>query len=289
LRPPAIVFSYNGFQSPVNLAGEGARSGAQRSVRHFRLDRAWPPWFYLLLQTAYLGAVAAGSCWPRPAGTAIDFLLAVRRSGQGCSALHGWRTCCSSTRSSARAAPASPTPRPPRACCSACSATAPCRRMFGTVHNVWGIPRAAMWFNLAVSYVFLLFFRGLGHASPPVISVAHDHLLPELARSVRWTLRRTAPELRRPLHMRGLADPRLPGVRVRDRAACTGAKWPLTGGDHPAGRGGLADLFLLPGKPTAGTISAASSDGAWWLIAYLPTIAFVSYIGSNQVLAARTT
>ena len=35
-----IVFSFNGFQSPVNLAGEARNPGAQRAVRDARLDRA---------------------------------------------------------------------------------------------------------------------------------------------------------------------------------------------------------------------------------------------------------
>ena len=35
-----IVFSYNGFQSPVNLAGEARHPGPQRALRHFRLHRA---------------------------------------------------------------------------------------------------------------------------------------------------------------------------------------------------------------------------------------------------------
>jgi amino acid transporter len=44
-------------------------------------------------------------------------------------------------------------------------------KMFGRLHAVHGIPRMAMWFNLAVSFLFLFFFRGWGTLAA-VISVA---------------------------------------------------------------------------------------------------------------------
>src|SRR5690348_2673651 len=34
--------------------------------------------------------------------------------------------------------------------------------ILGRVHPKWGVPRPAMWVNLAVSFMFLFFFRGWG-------------------------------------------------------------------------------------------------------------------------------
>ena len=36
--------------------------------------------------------------------------------------------------------------------------------VFGRVHPRYGIPRPAMWFNLVVSFIFLFFFRGWGNS-----------------------------------------------------------------------------------------------------------------------------
>ncbi len=39
-------------------------------------------------------------------------------------------------------------------------------KILGRMHPKWGVPRPAMWFNLAVSFVFLLLLPRLGHAWP---------------------------------------------------------------------------------------------------------------------------
>ena len=74
--------------------------------------------------------------------------------------------------------------------------------IFGRVHPRFGIPRPAMWFNLLVSFTFLFFFRGWGKLAE-VISVATiiTYLIVPVSVAV---LRRTAPEVPRPLRMPGL-------------------------------------------------------------------------------------
>ena len=52
-----IVFSYNGFQSPVNLAGEARNPGRSIPLAIFG-SLALSTVVYLLLQIAFLGAVA---------------------------------------------------------------------------------------------------------------------------------------------------------------------------------------------------------------------------------------
>ena len=270
-----IVFSYNGFQSPVNLAGEARNP--ERSVPFAIFGAiALATIVYLLLQTAYLGAVPQdvlakagwhgidfsspfadlakllGIAWLAnllffdafisPSGTGITYTATTARM------LFGMQR----------------------------NGTMPA--IFGTVHNVWGVPRAAMWFNLAVSYVFLFFFRGWGTLAA-VISVAT--IISYLTGPVSaMTLRRTAPELRRPLHMPGL--PILACLAfVFSTELLYWAKWPLTG---------QIILLIVVALPIYFYYQARKQwfdfrrqlAGAWWVIAYLPTIAFVSYAGSTR-------
>ena len=59
---------------------------------------------------------------------------------------------------------------------------------------MYGVPRPAMWLNLAVSFLFLFFFRGWGTLAA-VISVAT--IISYLTGPVSaMTLRRTAPNCR---------------------------------------------------------------------------------------------
>jgi amino acid transporter len=339
-----IVFSYNGFQSPVNLAGEARNPERSVPIAIFGAI-ALATVVYLLLQTAYLGAVPPellakagwhgidfsspfadlakllGIVWLAnllffdafisPSGTGITYTATTARM------LFGMQR----------------------------NGTMP--KIFGTVHNVWGVPRAAMWFNLAVSYVFLFFFRGWGTLAA-VISVAT--IISYITGPVSaMTLRRTAPELRRPLHMPGLSILACLAF-VFSTELLYWAKWPLTGkiillivialpvffyfktlaDDFFRGAerlmltlavlaptlllasGAASAYWFLPTPEIAQFLAVATIVYAWtmlsivapclrvrrdpafwasmlphlrgalWLIAYLPSIAFVSYIGSTR-------
>jgi amino acid transporter len=270
-----IVFSFNGFQSPVNLAGEARNP--ERSIPFAIFGAiALATVVYILLQVAYLGAVPPdllakagwhgidfsspfadlakllGIAWlanllffdafVSPSGTGITYTATTARM------IFGMQK----------------------------NGTMPAK--FGNVHPVWGVPRAAMWFNLAVSFVFLFFFRGWGTLAA-VISVAT--IISYLTGPVSaMTLRRTAPELHRPLHM-----PALPLFAclafVFSTELLYWARWPLTG---------EIILLVVVALPVYFYYQAQNQwrdfgrqlAGAWWLIAYLPTIAFVSWIGSAK-------
>jgi amino acid transporter len=151
-------------------------------------------------------------------------------------------------------------------------------KILGQVHSKWGVPRPAMWLNLAVSFLFLFFFRGWGTLAA-VISVAT--IISYLTGPVSvMTLRRTAPELHRPFRLRGL--PILAGVAfIMSTELLYWAKWPLTGEII------LLVIFALPVYfyyqwKNGWHDFARQLAGAWWLIAYLPVIALVSCIGSKQ-------
>ncbi len=270
-----IVFSYNGFQSPVNLAGEARNPG--RSIPFAVLGSiALATIIYLILQVAYIGAVPpdllAKAGWHgidfrspfaelaiivnlhwlamllyvdafiSPSGTGMTYTATTARM------LYGMQR----------------------------NGTMP--QAFGKVHPVYGVPRAAMWFNLAVSFVFLFFFRGWGTLAA-VISVAT--IISYLTGPISATsLRRTAPDIHRPLRIAGL--PILAAVAfIFATELLYWARWPLTG---------EIILLMVVALPVYLYYQAKSGwhdfarqmKGAWWLVLYLPTIALVSWAGSTQ-------
>ncbi|MGH8040946.1 MAG: APC family permease [Rudaea sp.] len=270
-----IVFSYNGFQSPVNMAGEARDPG--RSIPFAILGSiALATIVYLLLQVAYLGAVPPDML-AKAGWHGIDFRspfaeLAIIVN------LH-WLAMLLYT--DAFISPSG----------TGMTYTATCARMlyamqkngslpapFGTVDRVYGVPRVALWFDLAVAFAFLFFFRGWGTLAA-VISVAT--IIAYLAGPVSvMTLRRTAPSLHRPLRL-----PALPAL------ACFGfvfatellywARWPLTGQIIVLMVVALPVYFYYQAK-NGWRDFRRQLDGAWWLIVYLPVIAILSYVGSAK-------
>lgn len=218
-----IVFSFNGFQSPVNLAGEARNPG--RTIPFaviFSIVLAAA--IYVLLQVAYIGAVPrqmlADIGWHgidfsspfadlalilnlhwlayllfadaviSPSGTGMTYTATTARM------IYGMER----------------------------NGTLP--KLFGRIHPKFGVPRPAMWLNLVVSFIFLFFFRGWGTLAA-VISVAT--IISYLTGPVSaMTLRRVAPELKRPLRIRGL--PILACIAfVFATELLYWARWPLTG------------------------------------------------------------
>ena len=152
-------------------------------------------------------------------------------------------------------------------------------KVFGRVHPVYGVPRPAMWFNLACRFIFLFFFRGWATLAA-VISVATIISYLTVTRAASVSLRRTAPDLHRPFKLPCLQVIALLAF-VFSAELLYWAKWPLTGEII------LLVIFALPVYfyyqwKNGWHDFARQLAGAWWLIAYLPVIALVSCIGSKQ-------
>ncbi|GHH57617.1 MAG: APC family permease [Gammaproteobacteria bacterium] len=269
-----IVFSFNGFQSPVNLAGEAKNPG--RSLPFAVLGSiTLATVVYLILQVAYIGAVPpellAKAGWHgidfrspfaelaiivnlhwlamllyidafvSPSGTGITYTATTARM------IYGMEK----------------------------NGTMPA--VLGKVHAKWGVPRPAMFFNLAVSYLFLFFFRGWGTLAA-VISVAT--IISYLTGPISaMTLRRTAPDVHRPLRV--FAMPVLAGIAfVMATELLYWARWPLTG---------EIILLMVVALPVYFYYQARQGfkdfrrnlKGAAWMIAYLPAIALLSWAGST--------
>ena len=270
-----IVFSFNGFQSPVNLAGGAHNPG--KSIPFAVIGSiVLATIVYVILQLAYLGSVPpdllAKAGWHgidfrspfaelaiivnlhwlamllyvdafiSPSGTGITYTATTARM------IYGMER----------------------------NGTLP--KILGRIHPKWGIPRPAMWFNLAVSYLFLFKFRGWGTLAA-VISVAT--IISYLTGPVSaMTLRRTAPNLHRPLRIAGL--PILAGIAfIMATELLYWAKWPLTGEIILLMVVALPVYFFYQFK--AGWHDFGRQlKGAWWLIFYLPTLALVSWAGSTM-------
>jgi amino acid transporter len=269
-----IVFSYNGFQSPVNLAGEARHPGRSIPIAIFG-SLALSTVVYLMLQVAFLGAVAPdhlhegwsaleysspfaqlalalnlnwlalllyADAFVSPSGTGITYTATTARM------IYGMER----------------------------SGSIP--RVFGRVHDRFGIPRPAMWFNLLVAFAFLFFFRGWDRLAA-VISVATiiTYLVAPVSVGV---LRRTAPDLHRPLRIPGLTV-LAPTAFVLATLMLYWARWPHTGQ--------IMLLLILP-MPVYLYYQAKSGwadfarhlKGAYWLIAYLAALVALSWAGSKQ-------
>jgi amino acid transporter len=268
-----IVFSFNGFQNPVNLAGEAREPG--RSIPFAVLGSILlATVIYVILQFAYLGAVPpallAKAGWHgldfrspfaelalivnlnwlavllyadafvSPSGTGIVYTAGTARM------IYGMER----------------------------NGTLP--RVLGRLHPVYGVPRPAMWFNLIVSFLFLFFFRGWGTLAA-VISVALviSYLIGPVS---ALALRRTAGRMHRPFRVAGL-----PVIAALAFIFATEllywARWPLTGEIILLIVIGLP-VYLFYQAKNRWVDFARQLRASWWLILYLPTIAFVSWAGS---------
>jgi len=269
-----IVFSYNGFQSPVNLAGEAHDPGRSVPFAIFG-SIALSTVVYLLLQFAFLGAVAPDHLNEGWAGLEFSspfaqLALALNLNWLALLLYADAFASPSGTGSTYTATTAR--------MIYAMERNGSFPKIFGRVNPVYGIPRPAMWLNLGVSFVFLFFFRGWGRLAA-VISVATIVTYLVVPISV-MVLRRTAPGLHRPLRVPGL--PVLaPTAFVLATLMLYWARWPHTGQ--------IILLLILP-LPLYFYYQAKGRwqdfgrnlAAAWWLIAYFAVLAGLSWAGSTE-------
>lgn len=269
-----IVFAFNGFQSPVNFAGETRdpnKSVARAVVGSILISGV----IYLLLQTAFIGALgpsllghgwgginlsspfadlalSVGLNWlaiilfadafVSPSGTGITYTASTARMLFGMSE-NGWFP-----------------------------------RVFGTVHPFYKVPRRAMWLNLGLAFLFLALFRGWGQLSG-VISVAT--LVSYVTGPVAVvSLRRTAARLPRPVRI-GWMKVVAPAAFMLASLILYWATWPLTGEVILVMVVGVPMFLYYQGKGGWRDFGRTMKAGVW-LIVYLLYMMAVSYLGSSK-------
>ncbi len=269
-----IVFSFNGFQSPINMAGE-AKNPSRNVPIGVLGSIAIATVIYVLLQIAFIGATPTALLTHGWAGVNFSSPFA-----QLAVALNlGWLAFL--LYADAFVSPSG----------TGATYTATTARMIfamersgalpsflGGVDAKSGVPRRAMWLDLAVSFVFLFCFRGWG-ALAAVISVATiiSYLTGPVSVAV---LRNTAPDVKRPL--------RIPGLKVLSGLAFLfstlllyWARWPLTG---------EVIVLILLAMPIfvwaewrAGWRDIGRQfKAALWMLVYLPGLALISFLGSKN-------
>lgn len=270
-----IVFAFNGFQSPVNLAGEA--KNPQRSIPIAVIGSILMAGvIYVLLQLAFIGAVkpsmlakgwghiqlnspfadlaiAWGLNWLAlllfadafisPSGTGMTYTATTARMIYGMER-NGYFP-----------------------------------KVFGFINPKVGVPRAAMWLNLLVSFIFLFLFRGWGSLAS-VISVATLISYVTGPISVMVFRNHDATLLHRPLKIKGMQFI-APIAFIMASLIYYWAQWPLTG---------KVTIIMVLGLPIYLYYQAKSNWNGFgrdlkaglWLLVYLVYMAFISYIGSNK-------
>jgi amino acid transporter len=269
-----IVFAFNGFQSPVNFAGE-AKNPAKSIPIAVIGSILMAGVIYLLLQTAFIGAVTPGmlahgwggiqlnspfadlaialnlnwlslilyaDAFVSPSGTGMTYMATTSRMIYGMEK-NGYFP-----------------------------------KVFGKLHPIFGVPRAGLWLNLAVSYIFLFFFRGWGQLVE-VISVAT--LISYVTGPVSvMTFRKSGSQLNRPFQIKGMKWI-APFAFICASLILYWARWPLTGQVILVMLIGLPVYFHYQAQKGWSEFGAYFKSGIW-LCCYLVYMAAISYLGSDK-------
>lgn len=269
-----VVFAFNGFQSPVNFAGEAKNPSKSipravigsiliagiiyaflqialiGSVRPNEMVGGWShlnlksPFADLALSFGlnWLAIVLFSDAFVSPSGTGMTYTATTSRMAYGMSH-NGWF--------------------PP---------------IFGTIHPFYKVPRKAMWLNLAISFVFLVLFRGWGQLAG-VISVATlvSYVTGPIA---LMALRKYAPTLRRPVQLKSMGVV-APAAFVLASLILYWSRWPLTGEVIFVMLIGLPMFLYYQAKGNWNNFSQHLKSGLW-LVAYLAWMIIMSWLGSKQ-------
>lgn len=267
-----IIFTFNGFQSIVNFAGEA--KNPQRNIPIALIASILICLLiYLVLQTAFIGALNPkelahgwqGLNFSSPfVQLAISFNLnlmalvlyidaVISPSGTGVAYIGSTaRMLFGMQRSGYMPAPT------------------------GKLHPVYQIPRNAMWVSLILGFVFLWIFRGWGQLAT-VISVMHtiSYVAGPLAVA---GLSQISPKLITPCRIPGMKFI-APFAFIVMSLVLYWSRWPLTGQVLLVIFAGLLIYLFYQFKNGLQGISKHLKSGCW-LVAYLLTMAFVSWLGS---------
>lgn len=269
-----IVFAFNGFQTPINLAGEVKNPGRNVPLAVI-LSLLTAGVLYFLLEFVFIGSVPSSMLSHGWAGLEMKSPFADLALALGI----GWLAV-------AMFADAVISPSGTGTVYTATTArmiygmekNGYFPKIFGTVHPLYKVPRPAMWLNLAVSYLFMFLFRGWGELVE-VISVAT--VVSYMAGPVTvMSLRKLVPDYHRPLKTKGLAVI-APIAFIVSSLILYWSRWPLTGQVLFVMLIGLPIYFYYEAKRGKETFLKNFKAGLW-LVCYLLYMMLISCLGSKQ-------
>ena len=267
-----IVFSYNGFQAPISMAGEAKNptwSIPFALIGSLLITMV----IYVLLQIAFIGAldpalIAKGWSNIQFSSPMAQLALAVNLNWLAILLYIDAFVSPSGSAVIYKAATAR--------MLYAMERNGSMPKAFGVLHPVFQVPRLAMWFNLGLCFIFLFWFKGWGALAGVVsVAVSIGYLIGPVS---AMSLRRTAPEVKRSVRIAGLSVI-APFAFVSAALILYWARWPLSGQIIFLIIAGLPIYFYYQKKNNPNSISR-DVRAAVWLVAYLPVAAIISYIGS---------
>ncbi|GAA1979606.1 APC family permease [Kitasatospora viridis] len=268
-----IVWAYNGFQSPLNLAAEAKTPGKSlpKAVISSILIALV---IYLALQTAFLGALPHDALAHGWSGIGYKSPLADLATAWGLN----WLALL--LYSDAFISPsgtgmiyAATTSR----MIHGVQENGHLPTIFGRVDPKTGVPRPALLLNLFIAFLFLAVFRGWGSLAS-IVSVAT--VISYVTGPVAvMALRRLAPELPRPVRLRAMPVI-APVAMVFGSLVLYWARWPLTGKVILLMAAGLPIWAWYELRKPWEVLKPHLKAGAW-MIAYLLVMAGVSWAGSK--------
>ncbi|MEV7781895.1 APC family permease [Kitasatospora sp. NPDC088351] len=267
-----IVWAFNGFQSPLNLAGEARNPGKSLPMAVIG-SILIALVIYVVLQIAFLGAVPTADLSQGWGGLAYTSPLADLSIAWGLNwlALLLYADAFVSP-SGTGMIYAATTSR----MIHGVQENGHLPAVFGRVDPKTGIPRPALLLNLLIAFLFLAVFRGWGSLAE-IVSVAT--VISYITGPVAvMALRRLAPELPRPVRLRAMPVI-APTAMVFGSLVLYWARWPLTGKVILLMAAGLPIWAWYELRKPWAELKPHLKAGVW-MIAYLFVMAGVSWAGS---------
>ncbi|WP_327074754.1 APC family permease [Kitasatospora purpeofusca] len=269
-----IVWAFNGFQSPLNLASE-ARDPGKSLPKAVIGSILIALVIYVALQIAFLGAVPTADLANGWGGLGYTSPLADLAIAWGLNwlALLLYADAFVSP-SGTGMIYAATTSR----MIHGVQENGHLPKLFGRVDPKTGIPRPALVLNLVVAFCFLAVFRGWGSLAE-IVSVAT--VISYITGPVAvMALRRLAPELPRPVRLRAMPVI-APIAMIFGSLVLYWARWPLTGKVILLMAAGLPIWAWYELRKPFAELKPHLKAGAW-MVAYLFVMAGVSWAGSTD-------
>lgn len=270
-----IVWAYNGFQSPLNMAAEARKPGKSLPMAVIG-SILIALVIYIALQVAFLMAVPASDLadggW---AGLAYDSPLADLSLAWGLNwlALLLYADAFVSP-SGTGMIYAATTSR----MIHGVQENGHLPGVFGKVDRRTGVPRPALLLNLVIAFAFLAVFRGWGSIAEVVgVATVISYVTGPVA---VMSLRRLAPGLPRPVRLRAMPVI-APVAMVFGSLVMYWARWPLTGKVIFIMAIGLPVWAWYELRKPWAELRPHLRAGAW-MVAYLLVMALTSWAGSTE-------